>query len=245
MKINKKNKTVEKKFKKETGKIKKAKDKRKQKNIEATSTKRKAPKVTLPPIDPVKLKKYARGKKVELDDVREKFTRQKLESKEKKISEGVELAARREIVTSEAEGFLQPDEGEVTTQFKQCDILNSVDAISASKRFDLDLKEFGPYRMSYIRNGRHLLLGGRKGHIAALDWITKKLLCELNVMEGVYDVSWLHQETLFAVAQKKWVYIYDNQGIEIHCLKKLDNVIKLEYLPYHFLLSTLVCIFLF
>lgn len=194
----------------------------------------------VPPVSPEKLKKYARGNVLDLKDVKVKIAKKKLESKEKKISDGVELAARTELLLTEGEGFLEPDEGEVSTQFRQQDIQDSVDAISASKRFDLDLREFGPYRMNYIRSGRFLVLGGRKGHVAALDWVTKRLLCEMNVMEGVYDVAWLHQETLFAVAQKKWVYIYDNQGVEIHCLKKLNEVIKLEYLPYHFLLSAVV-----
>lgn len=137
------------------------------------------------------------------------------------------------------------DEMERTARVTQEQIREQVGVDTARKSFELKLGgnkgtvSLGPYRCDYTRNGRHLLLGGRKGHLAAFDWTTGKLSCEIQVRETVRDVRWLHNNTFFAAAQKKYTYIYDQNGIEIHRLKDHLEVQRMEFLPYHFLLATI------
>lgn len=52
---------------------------------------------------------------------------------------------------------------------------------AARKVFDLKLTELGPYNLAFTRNGRHMLLGGRKGHLAVMDWQSMRTVCELQV----------------------------------------------------------------
>ncbi|XP_065067796.1 uncharacterized protein LOC135693289 isoform X1 [Rhopilema esculentum] len=189
-------------------------------------------------IDPEILEKYTRGQGVNVKDVSNKKLQSKLKSSEDNFTKASRQAARAELLLAEESGFLEADEMERTYKFTQKEISKSVDVASAAKSFELKLDKFGPYKVNYTRNGRFLLMGGQRGHLATIDWNSKRLGCEFHVQETVKDLKWLHQETLFAVAQKRNVYIYDNTGLEIHCLKKHRNVNRMEFLPYHFLLAT-------
>lgn len=149
-----------------------------------------------------------------------------------------------EILNETTPGFLEPeDDLERTYNVRQQDIQAAVSVETATKgKFELKLDQLGPYVADYTRNGRELLIAGRKGHVATMDWREGKLGCELQLGETVRDAKWLHNNQLFAVSQKKYVYIYDSAGVELHCLKKHIEVTNMEFLPYHYLLATVVSV---
>ncbi|KAJ3279784.1 Small subunit (SSU) processome component [Borealophlyctis nickersoniae] len=161
-----------------------------------------------------------------------------LRKTEKKFADAAYKAAQAEMLLPEDAGFLEADTMEKTWKFTQTQLKNNVDLNTSNKIFDLKLPDFGPYSLDYTRNGRHLLIGGRKGHVATFDWTTGTLGTELHLRETIRDVSWLHNHLMFAVAQKKYTYIYDHTGMEIHCMRNHIEVNRLEFLPYHFLLAT-------
>ncbi|XP_053680674.1 WD repeat-containing protein 46 [Anopheles nili] len=189
------------------------------------------------PIDPAALLRHSRGERMNMDGVQSKMHKIQAKRKDINMEFASEQAARAEILLHEEEGYLEADEGECTTNITQKEIVENVDITTAMKHFNLAL-DFGPYCMRYTKNGTHLLIGGKRGHVAAFDWVQKKLLCEMNVMESVHDVTWLMNHTMYAVAQKNWVHVYDHKGTEIHCIKIMHRSQRLEYLPYHFLLNS-------
>lgn len=134
---------------------------------------------------------------------------------------------------------VDPDSHEKTYRLKQSDMVNRsmVDLNTAKNFFDFQLR-FGPYRVDYSRNGRYLLLGGSKGHVAIMDCLQTQVKTEIQLQQEIHDVHYLHNESMFAVAQQKYVYIYDYRGIEIHCMKEHKQTYRLDFLPYHYLLVT-------
>jgi U3 small nucleolar RNA-associated protein 7 len=186
-------------------------------------------------------KAYGRGKKINVKGVRDRKLRRNLTSLENKYQSATAKAKDAEILLENTGGFLEPEtELERTWKVGQKQIAGSSTIETAQKKFELKLDSLGPYTCEYSRNGRDLLLAGRKGHIATMDWREGKLGCELQLGETIRDAKWLHNDQYFAVSQKNYVYIYDNRGVELHCLKQHREVTHMEFLPYHFLLGTIV-----
>jgi len=111
------------------------------------------------------------------------------------------------LLPSEA-GYLEAEDLEDTRHFSQEAIVKEVDITSARKAFDLQLPALGPYTTDYNLNGRYLLLGGRKGHLAMMDWKKSRLLMEIQVRETIRDVKFLHNETFFCSSpEEKCLYL--------------------------------------
>lgn len=170
---------------------------------------------------------------------KDKKLRAGLKRIDEQYNDAVYSAAATEYLLPESAGFLEAeDEMEKTFKVRQSDIRDSVDVTTANKALDLSLKEFGPYSINFSRNGTHLLISGRKGHVASMDWRKGELRAELNLNETCHAATYLQNEQFFAVAQKKYTFIYDHEGVELHRLKQHIEARYLEFLPYHYLLAT-------
>ncbi|XP_032942875.1 WD repeat-containing protein 46, partial [Catharus ustulatus] len=189
------------------------------------------------PVPRPKVKRFLRGSEEKAPRAAAPRLRWHLRDLGARENSAAEKAARWEKLLPEEPGFLEPDPGQDSSRISQQEIADAVDIGSACKRFDLRLEQFGPYRLDYTRNGRHLLLGGLRGHVAALDWAQRRLLSEFSTMEPVRDLCWLHCESLLAVAQRRWLHVYDSQGLELHVLRGLAGILRLQFLPFHFLLA--------
>ncbi|MCJ1388425.1 Small subunit (SSU) processome component [Xylographa bjoerkii] len=184
-------------------------------------------------------KTYGRGRKISIRSVKDRKLRSNLKSLEDKYKDATLKAKDAEILLENESGYLEPEgELERTYKVRQDQLRQDVAVETAKKGFELKLEGLGPYTADYTRNGRGLLLAGRKGHVATMDWRAGGLGCELQLQETVRDAKWLHNDQYFAVAQKKYVYIYDQAGVELHCLKQHIEVMNMQFLPYHFLLAT-------
>lgn len=176
---------------------------------------------------------------VYLKAVPDKKLKGQLKHTERLYKEANQAAARVNTWLAPADaGFLEPEGIEETWQIQQQQIATAVEQGAARKAFDLRLPDLGPYSIAYTRAGRHMVMGGTRGHLAVMEWQRGHLTCEVQVKETTRDVTFLHNELFFAAAQKKYVYIYDKRGLEVHCLREHTDPAVLEFLPHHFLLAS-------
>lgn len=183
------------------------------------------------------MEKYKRSKDRKIK-TKDRKLRAYMDRTNDQFRRAAEQAAGTEELFLESTGFLEPEnEMERTFKVTQREIAESVDKSTQAKQFNLSLDQFGPYQCDYSRTGNYLLLGGRKGHMASFNWKDGSLECELHVNETVHAVKYLQNDNqFFAAAQKKYTYIYDSTGTEVHKLKHHIEATHLEYLPYHYLM---------
>lgn len=151
--------------------------------------------------------------------------------------------------------FKRPDKvfkriEELTTE--SCDINNAYfeiicnnstekDAVGScilnSNTYDLEFPG-GPFYLDFTNNGRCLIFGGKNGKACGLDLLKKSPLFEVELDDSLSDIKWLHNDSFFATAQSKFIYIYDKVGNEVHRLKSHTDPHRLEFLRHHFLLAS-------
>lgn len=194
--------------------------------------------------------------------VRNRTLRKELFHNEADLKESIVSAARAEILQPKhVTGFMEPEEEEEKTyEVTQRELLKHADLNTHAKMLDLKFMKgsrsgkkpgsgllgadgvgnlYGPYCVDYTTNGRHLAFGGwNTGHICVMDCLRNTPCFEIFVKETVRDVCFLHSEKFLAVAQKKYLYIYDDTGMEVHRLKKHEFITSLEFLRYHFMLAS-------
>ncbi|EIN04709.1 BING4CT-domain-containing protein [Punctularia strigosozonata HHB-11173 SS5] len=183
---------------------------------------------TDPPPEGTRTYKHIQNRKL-----RTELTRQSTHAaRAKELLKDAEL-----LLQDEAGGIQVEDEMERTWRLGQTDITSGAGEESAKGRKEWRL-DAGPYRCRYTRNGRHLAIVGNKGHVSTFDWQTGTMHSELHLQETCRDITFLHDHSHYAVAQKKYVFIYDRDGVELHRLKSHVEPTRLEFLPYHWLLAS-------
>ena len=139
--------------------------------------------------------KYGRGRPIRKQSIKDKKLRGNLKTLERRYRDATLKAKDAEILLEHESGFLEPEgELERTYKVRQDELKRDIAVETAKKGFELKLEELGPYVADYTRNGRGLLLAGRKGHVSTMDWRAGTLGCELQLGETIRDAKWLHND---------------------------------------------------
>ncbi|KAF5725632.1 U3 small nucleolar RNA-associated protein 7-like [Tripterygium wilfordii] len=190
-------------------------------------------------LDAPEVKKFLRGEAPNLEVLKDKKLKGQLSVREEFYGISAKAAAKaaKWLMPSEG-GFLEAEGLEKTWRIKQEAIAKEVDVLSSRNQYDIVLPDLGPYTLDFTSSGRYMAVAGRKGH-AIVDMQSMNLIREIQVRETVCDAVFLHNELFFAAAQKKYTYIYNRDGTELHCLREHGAVLKLQFLKNHFLLASI------
>ncbi|KAM7275748.1 hypothetical protein ACFE04_017614 [Oxalis oulophora] len=202
--------------------------------------------------DDATLKKYMRGEPANLEVLKDKKLKTRLSIREEYYGKSAKTAAKADKFLNPSEGgYLETEGLEKSWRIKQEDLRPQLHISSAKNQYDIVLPDLGPYTIDFTANGRYMAAAGRKGHLAIVDMMSLNLYKEFQVGETVRDVAILENEQMFVAAQKKYTYIYNWKGTELHCLKvslhpctfthlkEHGPVLRLQYLKKHFLIATI------
>jgi len=135
-------------------------------------------------------------------------------------------------------GLLEPETPiERTHKTQQKVIVEATSANAAANAWRKALPK-GPYGVNVARTGRHAVCYGAGGRVEVLDLHRNVRTAEIRCGEVCRAATFLHDETMVAVAQRKYVYVYDQDGAEVHRMAKHLEPEHLSYLPFHFLLAS-------
>ena len=135
-------------------------------------------------------------------------------------------------------GLLEPETPiERTHKTQQRAIVEATSANAAANAWRKALPK-GPYGVNVARTGRHAVCYGAGGRVEVLDLHRNVRTSEVRCGEVCRAATFLHDETMVAVAQRKYVYVYDQDGAEVHRMAKHLEPEHLSYLPFHFLLAS-------
>ena len=144
--------------------------------------------------------------------------------------------AQQTMFRLEQQSGLELEAREVAGKVTQDDILQAADEQTRRKKFDVTLDKLGPYRVTFSHNGAHMALCGLRGHLATMNWRTFNLEGETQLKDKCTDATYLVDNSMLAVAQKRFCYMYTSAGVELHVLPSFANMDKLAYLRNHMLL---------
>eukprot|EP00520_Triparma_pacifica_P018180 CAMPEP_0118667736 /NCGR_PEP_ID=MMETSP0785-20121206/19955_1 /TAXON_ID=91992 /ORGANISM="Bolidomonas pacifica, Strain CCMP 1866" /LENGTH=566 /DNA_ID=CAMNT_0006562229 /DNA_START=38 /DNA_END=1734 /DNA_ORIENTATION=+ len=166
-----------------------------------------------------------------------------LAMKTKQLEAGAVAAAEAEILDTTSVGFIETEnEMERTYKLKQEEIKRHLDDQTSKQVYSLNLTQYSPYNITYSRSGRHMLLTGRTGHVAVMDALTLQLKTEFHLTTGgpnsIRSSTFLHNNTMFALSERRSVYIYDSSGSEVHHLQDHVDPLSVCFLPHHWLLCS-------